>query len=297
MDSFFPGSSIDRDIRAYQDAVELHGKAMSAAPENRKSTHRALQSAAIAVRNALRVYEAVLDEVRNDPTAQVPLTTGPDAGEAAALTWIMQEELHISASRLPDLKPEDARREIDDIAKVAGLLQRLGGTDPLRMSEIHRMIGAMEMHVAGREAKAKDVQTRGAMEAEAISTYMAVAGQVVLMTEVECYDANRDMVKIKCDPPAVGRVVRRDGDLMRRQVIRWTTETHLEPSYDIEILEPHPAFAGLRPSWIHGSSRTTDGDVKAATAFTVADIETQNRWRDAKGLADDAVAPPSSPTP
>jgi hypothetical protein len=33
-------------------------------------------------------------------------------------------------------------------------------------------------------------------------------------------------------------------------VTRWTDNNHCDPVYDVVILVPHPALAGLRPSWV-----------------------------------------------
>jgi hypothetical protein len=48
--------------------------------------------------------------------------------------------------------------------------------------------------------------------------------------------------------------------------------------------------------WPADQCRSTDGTVKHAR-FRVANIETQNAYRDAKGLRDENVAPASAPAP
>lgn len=137
---------------------------------------------------------------------------------------------------------------------------------------------------------------RKEIEQSAMVDYLQVAGKVVLASEIECYDATGSSVTALCDPPAVVRVFSYDSSQIFRDALRWSDERHLDPYYDISILEPHPAFEGLRPSWMYGTCRCLDGSVDPAP-FVLADEAMQERYKDAPGLSDADVAGPAAHAP
>jgi hypothetical protein len=141
-----------------------------------------------------------------------------------------------------------------------------------------------------------DRTNRKEIEQSAMVDYLQVAGKVVLASEVECYDASGSSVTVHCDPPAVVRIFQYDTAQIFRDALRWSDERHLDPYYDIGLLEPHPAFEGVRPSWMYGTCRCLDGTVDRAR-FVVADDAMQERYRDAPGLSDADAAGPAAPGP
>ncbi len=126
--------------------------------------------------------------------------------------------------------------------------------------------------------------TPAEIESQVSADYHAVAGKVVLLSEVECYDDSDNSVTVTCDPPAIARISRyQDRPSLRENVCRWTDDSHCDPYWNIEILEPHPAFANVRPSWVYGTCRSTDGTVEPA-AVAVADAVLQARYATAPAL-------------
>lgn len=134
------------------------------------------------------------------------------------------------------------------------------------------------------------------LERQAMVDYLQVAGKVVLACEVECYDATGTSVTVACEPPAVLRVFPYSSSQIFGDVLRWSDDTHLDPYYDISVLEPHPAFDGVRPSWMYGTCRCLDGTVDQA-GFVVADEALQERYKDAPGLSEAEVAGPAAVAP
>lgn len=138
---------------------------------------------------------------------------------------------------------------------------------------------------------------RKEVERQAMVDYLQFAGKVVLATTIECYDDRDNSVTAVCDPPAVVRITPYSSQEIFEDVIRWTDGKHLDPYYNVEVLEPHPAFAGLRPSWTHGPSRATDGTIEPPS-FSLGDDACQEKYRGAEALTDsEAGAPPESPAP
>lgn len=136
-----------------------------------------------------------------------------------------------------------------------------------------------------------DVVDKKELERRAMVDYLQVAGKVVLASEIECYDHQGFSVTVDCDPPAVVRIAPYRTSQIFDDVIRWADKTHIDPYYDVEVLEPHPALAGLRPSWMHGPSLGTDG-TKEEPCFTLGDDVCQERYKNAAGLSDDEVGGP-----
>lgn len=135
------------------------------------------------------------------------------------------------------------------------------------------------------------------LEAQALLEYEEVAGKIVLLHEVDCYDEADNSVTVHLDPPVLGRIdpYYEIGD----SLIRWTDEEHLDPYLDVSILEPHPDFAGVRPSWTFATCHSTTGEVEPAR-YTVASPELQERYKEAPGLDQTVVggcAPQATPVP
>jgi len=120
------------------------------------------------------------------------------------------------------------------------------------------------------------------IERQAVADYDAVAGKIVLISEVQCYDEDNDLVEdVALVPPAIARIDHYP-TVENDSLIHWNGEW-LDPYLDVTILEPHPALAGLRPSWAFGVCRSTKGEVQDAP-FTVASPELQERYKDSPGL-------------
>jgi hypothetical protein len=130
--------------------------------------------------------------------------------------------------------------------------------------------------------------TEEQIEAQVKADYEAVAGKVILLTEVECYDENNDSVTVECDPPVVARVIPYAGGANDECVVRWMDDEACDPVYEIAILEHHPAFdeARARPSWIYGTSRCTTGEV-GMSPYVIADEVLQERFRGAEEVVYD----------
>lgn len=118
--------------------------------------------------------------------------------------------------------------------------------------------------------------------------YNELVGKVVLLNEVDGYDAHDTSVTVTCDPPAIARICRYSDKSVADCVTRWMDDVNCDPQYAIEILEPHPAFVGMRPSWIYGTSRSTDGTTSKGD-FVLADTEMQEKYKDAPALSSDEV--------
>lgn len=231
------------------------------------------------------------------PTCSAP--GGPDhsvlrdARTPAALAWVLREEIEISKERLYGLDLGDAAKEVADLNILRRLLAEIGG-NPDGVTKIQADITQMSDVVKERRRA-----RRNDLYAQAYADFEALKGKVVLLSEVECYDVSLCSVTAYCDPPAIARIVPYSSDSQARQCIeRWTDEVNLDPVYDIEILEAHPAFAGgLRPSWVFGTSYSLDAIPPEYAKIAIADPATQVQYADAKGLADDECVPPAAPAP
>lgn len=129
--------------------------------------------------------------------------------------------------------------------------------------------------------------------------YREVAGKVVLLSEVDGYDENDASVTVWLDPPAIARIDPHVDPENNGSLIRWTDDGQIDPYLDVTILEPHPALAGIRPSWTYGICRSTDGKVEEAH-FVVAPHELQEAYKDAPGLDQTVIggcAPQPVPAP
>lgn len=123
--------------------------------------------------------------------------------------------------------------------------------------------------------------SREEVEARVLTDYEAVIGKVVYLDVVECYRGEGELVTVTCDPPAIARI-EDDADL-RNDLLRWMDDNHVDPVYNIRILDPHPSFEGLRPSWIYGRTRVRFGPSEAPE-FRIADHATQARFHGQVGL-------------
>lgn len=114
--------------------------------------------------------------------------------------------------------------------------------------------------------------------------YNELVGKVVLLNEVDGYGVDDVNVTVTCDPPAIARISRyNDENLVKGFVTRWMDDVNCDPQYEVEILEPHPAFAEMRSFWVYGTSRSTDGTIGKAD-FTVADDDMQAKYKGAPAL-------------
>lgn len=209
----------------------------------------------------------------------------------AALAWVLREEIETSKERLPDLSFSDAVSEVADLDALKELLASIDG-EATELTVIQAEISKMKEHIeARRTARYAEIH------AQVHADYEALKGNIVLLTEIECYDERSSSATAVCDPPAVGRILPYSPARARDCLERWADSTHCDPVYDVEILEPHPAFAGLRPSWVFGTSYSFDGASAEKAKIELADDEMQRRYAGAKGLSDEEVAPSSAPAP
>lgn len=150
------------------------------------------------------------------------------------------------------------------------------------MTGIERLVTVGEYVEPGKWLSVDEV------EAGVMDDYRKVAGKVVHVDSLECLDAEGRPQAVKLSPPVLGRISSK-ADL-REQVLRWSDETHCDPVYPIEILEPHAAFDGLVPHVIYGTSRSRAGKI-ADPEFWVASDEIQRDYRGQPGLAESDLVP------
>jgi len=140
--------------------------------------------------------------------------------------------------------------------------------------------------------------TKNEIAQQVIEDYKAVAGKVVLLSEVQCYDDSESLVEdVVLDPPVVARIDQYP-TTDNSDLLHWNDEW-LDPYLDVSILEPHPALANLRPSWTFGTCRSTKGEVQEAP-FVLAGPDLQEKFRDAPGLDQETLggcAPQPAPAP
>lgn len=132
-----------------------------------------------------------------------------------------------------------------------------------------------------------DVLATAEVEEIVREDYDFFLGKVLLLNEVECYNEDQRSETASCFPPAIGRIVPHNSERAISDFVsrRWMDDLNIDPAYDVEILEPHPAFSDLRPSWVYGPTRSTTGLLDKATGdFVVAPPELQEKYRDIVGL-------------
>lgn len=102
-------------------------------------------------------------------------------------------------------------------------------------------------------------EERAAAEARAIAAYEAVAGQVILITDLDGYVDDRQ-VEIHLEQPALARVIKLGSpNSVRDNILHWTDEDWIDPYLDLEILTSHPELAPLRSCWTFGHSFSPNG--------------------------------------
>jgi hypothetical protein len=124
---------------------------------------------------------------------------------------------------------------------------------------------------------------KATIEAAVLAEYEAVQGKVVLAHTIECYDEHDDNATVVCDPPAICRIQPYRDTELGENLLRWTDDANCDPIFNLVVLEKHPAFAGVRPSWIYGTTRSKDGTTRAG-GFELADAAHQTRYEGAKAL-------------
>ncbi len=110
------------------------------------------------------------------------------------------------------------------------------------------------------EARARGGESLSEPEVEAMvrADFAALSGQIVLAEEIEGYDDDGISEMVYCDPPAVVRILPSTPD---DHVVRWMDDVACDPTYLVEVVEPHAGFANVRPVWMYATSRSTDGTV------------------------------------
>lgn len=96
------------------------------------------------------------------------------------------------------------------------------------------------------------------LEQLAASDFKAHAGKILLVRTVVGYNERDDSVDILCDPPARMRVRATccDDDLRH-----WCGDW-LDPYWDVDLIEPHPALTDIRSTWVFGPSYSIDGKME-----------------------------------
>jgi hypothetical protein len=115
------------------------------------------------------------------------------------------------------------------------------------------------------------------LEARAKADHAAHAGQIILATVVTGYNEHDDSVEVFCDPPARVRVCKavREDDLCH-----WNDHEWLDPYWDVDLVEPHPALAGIRSMWVFGQSYSTKGGVEPCSEWTVEQTSLTQKAKD-----------------
>ena len=145
------------------------------------------------------------------------------------------------------------------------------------------VIGLNHSGVGGCAAKEGREFLEEQIAAQVLIDYHEVAGKVVLLSKVDGYDENDASDTIYLDPPAVACIDPSPNPKKSDSLIRWTNDGQLDPYLDMTILEPHPALSGIRPWWIFGTCRPTDGKVEKAE-FELAPRKLQERYSEAEVL-------------
>ncbi len=116
------------------------------------------------------------------------------------------------------------------------------------------------------------------VEARCLADYEALVGKVVLAHAMQCMDEDDCSDGIHLSPPAVVRIMPTNS--VRDEIYRWMDDWNCDPIYNVEVLEPHVAFNKLRPSFVFGLSRSTDGTTAEAD-FELAPPEIQAKYAEA----------------
>lgn len=99
------------------------------------------------------------------------------------------------------------------------------------------------------------------MENQALADFAAARGRILLATEVSGFRGS-DSVEVYCDPPARVRVVATPkGDVLHRN------DGWLDPYWNVEMVDAHPALEGVRSLWVFGKSYHSNGEVADAAPF------------------------------
>ena len=92
--------------------------------------------------------------------------------------------------------------------------------------------------------------TEDQMERDALAEHTALVGRVIRVREISGY-VDEDSQDFVLDPPVRLRVL----PTRRADILHWNDE-HLDPYWDVEILEPRPAtLREVRSAWFFGTTR------------------------------------------
>ena len=106
------------------------------------------------------------------------------------------------------------------------------------------------------------------VEAKARAEYEAHLGKEVEVKAITCY-ANFSTFDIALDPPAKVRVEK----TRTEDVLRWMDE-HLDPVWDVTLLQPHPQLENMESFWIYATSYTLDGSTSPGDVIPAGDAVT-----------------------
>lgn len=91
------------------------------------------------------------------------------------------------------------------------------------------------------------------IESMAFADYKHYLGKAVSVRAVFGFIGD-DSVDVDLDPPAIVRVEETPASLITRWSDGWC-----DPIYEVVLLEPHPALAGVRSLCVYGPSRHLNG--------------------------------------
>ena len=123
------------------------------------------------------------------------------------------------------------------------------------------------MELPGPEDDKPNELARFALEQIAWREYRAVEGKVVLVKCLSGYDENGYSCDVFFGNPVRVRV---DRHANNDDICRWMDGDHLDPIWDVEIVDPgDPALAGMRSCWVHATSRSISGRIEEGDAVAV----------------------------
>jgi hypothetical protein len=95
--------------------------------------------------------------------------------------------------------------------------------------------------------------TRSELESWVIEDYQKILGETIFVSDLTGY-VDDNTVDFGLKKPAKVKVVKTSMD----SLLHWNDEW-LDPYWELELVEPHPALKGVRSLWMFGDSYSLDG--------------------------------------
>ena len=109
--------------------------------------------------------------------------------------------------------------------------------------------------------------TQDELHAKADQDHAQALGRVLLAKVVSGY-RDDECIDVICDPPARLRVAATP----RLDLHHWTCDGWLDPYWNVELVEPHPALAGMTSLWTFGPSyNITTGEIQGTSEWSFED--------------------------